>query len=470
MKIDIKSEKHLADLHTPVELYLKLRETFPNSLLLESSDADSPQNSCSVLCLSPISQFVAHGNKASITYPDGKKEIKDISYPELTSVFSEFKRQFAFSGETPDFCGFFGFVSWDAIPYFENIKFSSTGNGATLPSLHLAFYQLLVIFDHYHDEMRIVEFLPENKASQIEKLKHLIKEGKIDSTFFDADESVSSNISDEEYIKAVARGKEACFRGDVFQIVPSRQFQRKYEGDDFNLYRSLRVINPSPYLFYFDYGDYRVMGSSPEAQLVIEKNEAYIDPIAGTFKRTHDPEKDARLAEQLKADPKETAEHIMLVDLARNDLSKNSDHVKVKNFKQIHYFSHVLHMVSRVTAKLNGKKDNLKIFGDAFPAGTLSGAPKYRAMELIDEIENQNRGIYGGALGYFGFDGDVNTAIVIRTFVSQDNVLYTQAGAGVVSESVEEKELAEVNNKLGALDKAVDMARQMNRINKKKVK
>ncbi|CAG0893731.1 unnamed protein product [Cyprideis torosa] len=346
-------------------------------------------------------------------------------------------------------------LSWDAIPYFENIQLHADGNPAQIADLRLGLYQILIVFDHYHDEMELIEYLPDGDTSILDQIKTHIRGPLPEKTTFNAEDENSSNIGDERFMEMVALGKKHCFRGDVFQIVPSRQFRRKYSGDDFNLYRSLRAINPSPYLFYFDYGDYRVMGSSPEAQTVINGQEAYIDPIAGTFKRTHDPKKDAALAQALQDDPKETAEHIMLVDLARNDLSRNSSEVRVKTFKEVHYFSHVLHMVSRVTAQLPQGFNNLKVFGDAFPAGTLSGAPKYRALELIDQMENQNRGIYGGALGFFGFDGDVNTAIVIRSFVSQNGVLYSQAGAGVVSESVEESELQEVNNKLGALDKAV---------------
>lgn len=461
-KVHTSSEIHLGDLYTPVQLYLKLREQYKNCLLLESTDSNNPKNGFSILCIKPISEFILTKGIAEISLPNQKNEKKEVSYKNFFAEFNAYRKSFALSGNQSKFSGFFGYVGWDAIPYFENIKFSNSGNKGEVDDIRLGLYQILIVFDHYHDEIELIENLVEGEKSMLENVKEIIQKGDYKKTNFDAEIAVSSNVSDETYKEMVNKSIKHCYRGDVFQIVPSRQFQRKYTGDDFNLYRSLRRVNPSPYLFYFDYTDYRIMGSSPEAQTVIQDKEAYIDPIAGTFKRTHDAKKDAALAISLQADPKESAEHIMLVDLARNDLSKNSDEVKVSNFKEVHYFSHVLHMVSRVKAKLGNAFDNLKVFSDAFPAGTLSGAPKYRALELIDEMENQNRGVYGGAIGFFGFEGDLNTAIVIRSFVSKDNVLYSQAGAGVVASSSDESELNEVNNKLAALDGAVNLARKMN--------
>ena len=253
-------------------------------------------------------------------------------------------------------------------------------------------------------------------------------------------------------------GIKHCKRGDVFQVVLSREFQRKFKGDEFNVYRALRAVNPSPYLFYFDYGDFKLFGSSPEAQIVVKDDQAGIFPIAGTYPRTGDDQKDAQMAEELRSDPKENSEHIMLVDLARNDLSRNARNVKVDTFSEIQYYSHVIHMVSKVTGTIGTGKSTFQIVADTFPAGTLSGAPKYRAMELIDKYENKSRGFYGGAIGFMGFNGDFNHAIIIRSILSKNNMLTYRAGAGVVSDSNEEKELQEVNNKLGALNEAIERA------------
>jgi anthranilate synthase component 1 len=282
---------------------------------------------------------------------------------------------------------------------------------------------------------------------------------------------VSSTLTDDEHRANIRKGIQHCLRGDVFQIVLSRRFIQKYEGDDFKLYRALRSINPSPYLFYFDFGGFRIFGSSPETHCRIvrsersevrgEKDVAYIDPIAGTTKRTGDAEADRRGAEYLRNDPKENAEHVMLVDLARNDLSRNCHHVKVDFYKDLQYYSHVIHLVSRVSGELDEGADPIKAFIDTFPAGTLSGAPKVRAMQLISEYEPHNRGAYGGCIGMIGLDGSLNQAITIRTFVSRNGELWFQAGGGIVAKSDVEYELQEVNNKLGALRRAISKAAEL---------
>ena len=269
---------------------------------------------------------------------------------------------------------------------------------------------------------------------------------------------VISPLTDEEHKANIRRGIAHCKRGDVFQIVLSRRFIQQYEGDDFKLYRALRSINPSPYLFYFDFGGFRIFGSSPETHCRIEGRRAYIDPIAGTTRRTGDAEADSKAAELLRKDPKENAEHVMLVDLARNDLSRNCHGVKVDFYKDMQYYSHVIHLVSRVSGELDEHADPILAFFDTFPAGTLSGAPKVRAMQLISEYEPHNRGAYGGCIGFIGFNGNLNQAITIRTFVSRNGELWFQAGGGIVAKSNEEYELQEVNNKLGALRKAIIMA------------
>ncbi len=453
-------EEILGDLITPVQLYLKLRDNYPNALLLESSDYHSINNSFSFLCINPIATFTCIKNTVTLEYPNKAIETKEINPEDLTTVFDEFKTQFKIEGTPHPKCnGFYGYVAWDAIPYFEKITFNSKGNKATIPEFKFSLYQHVIVFNHYHNTITFVEYESEFFTSCLNEIKTVIKDGNFPVYPFQKKGEVLSNLNDEEFKQMVAKGKQACFRGDVFQIVPSRQFSQAYKGDDFNVYRALRSINPSPYLFYFDYGGYRIFGSSPESQLIINNNEAQIDPIAGTFRRTGDDKKDAILAEELKLDKKENAEHVMLVDLARNDLSRNSSEVYVHRYKEIQFFSHVIHMVSKVKAKLEDQAvSSSKILADTFPAGTLSGAPKYKAMQIIDQMENQNRGIYGGALGYIGFNGDINLAILIRSFLSKENTLYYQAGAGVVSESDEEKELNEVNNKLAALNKAIEIA------------
>ncbi|APD05710.1 anthranilate synthase [Flavobacteriaceae bacterium UJ101] len=460
--IKTKSTQMLGDIITPVQLYFKIRDQFPNSLLLESSDYNSKETSFSFICCNPIASIETKDGKITKKYPNGKiEEIHLENKTDFASIFDEFIHQFK-SDSDHDINGFFGYASYDSIEYFENITLSAPkSESSDIPELYYAFYQNIISFNHYYNEITLIENIYDQNTSTIPQIKGLINSHKFQTFPFKIDGERTSNLTDEAYKEAVTKGKNACYRGDVFQIVPSRQFQQKFKGDDFNVYRALRSINPSPYLFYFDYGSFKIFGSSPEAQLVIKNNEAYIDPIAGTIKRSGNLEKDAELAQILANDPKENAEHVMLVDLARNDLSRNSKEVKVKDYKEIQYFSHVLHMVSRVTAKLSKNINSMKVFGDTFPAGTLTGAPKYKAMQLIDQFENQRRGTYGGGIGFIGLNGDINTAIIIRTFVSKSNTLYFQAGAGVVAKSKEENELQEVNNKLEALNKAIIKAEKI---------
>ena len=361
------------------------------------------------------------------------------------------------------YSGFYGYTSYDSVQFFENIKLNSFINKSyDVPQIRFGFYANLIIFKHFYNELYIVEhkFYEKNDTS-INIIIDLVYNQNYSSFTFKTIGKKSSNITDNEYKKMVYSGRKACIKGDVFQIVISRQFKQKFKGDEFNVYRALRSINPSPYLFYFDYGDYKLLGSSPESQILVKNNKAYINPIAGTIKRSGNDEKDKKLAQKLIKDPKENAEHVMLVDLARNDLSKNSINVIVDNYKEVQYFSHVLHMVSKVSCILKKKISLIKVFGDTFPAGTLSGAPKYKAMKLIDNIEKINRGIYGGAIGFFGLDGNLNTAIIIRSFISKNNILFFQAGAGIVYGSKADKELEEVNNKLMALNNAIKLAKNI---------
>ena len=354
--------------------------------------------------------------------------------------------------------GLFGYMGYDAVQYFEDVAIENTSD-FEIPDIIYRVYRYVIAIDHFKNEMHVFEHRwDQQQASEIDELITLIDNKNFSDYHFDTVGEESSNYTDEEFLEILGNGREHCLRGDVFQIVLSRRFQTKYEGDDFNVYRALRSINPSPYLFFFDYGNFRVFGSSPEAQIVIKDQKAVIHPIAGTFARTGNDKADSELAQKLFTDTKENSEHVMLVDLARNDLSRNSSEVQVDTFKEIQYFSHVIHLVSKVSGELKQDTSPVVVVADTFPAGTLSGAPKHMAMTLIEKYENVSRGYYGGAIGFMGFDGDFNHAIMIRSFLSKNRTLYYQAGAGVVAKSVIESELQEVNNKLAALRQALTLA------------
>lgn len=464
MEYSIKtiSSRLLADLQTPVSIYLKLRDIYPNSALLESSDYHGGENSFSFIGFKPVAEFTLENNSIKESFPDGKKVVTEISEDiNVPDRFESFIKSFKISEDEnkSGFNGLFGYTSFEAVRYFENVKMDSKSlDGSDIADLRYILYKFIICINHHKNELTIVENIFNGDESSMGEVMALLDNRNFASYNFSIEDEEISNISDEEYMKMVSAGKKHCYRGDTFQIVLSRRYSQKYSGDDFKAYRALRSVNPSPYLFYFDFGSYRIFGSSPEAHLVVKKNKAYIDPIAGTFKRTGDDEKDLQLAEELRRDPKENAEHVMLVDLARNDLSRNTKNVKLEIFKEIQYYSHVLHMVSRVSGELQEGINVFKLFADTFPAGTLSGAPKVRALELINQIEPHSRGFYGGCIGYIGLNGDFNQAITIRSFLSKNNVLYYQAGAGIVAKSVEESELQEVKNKLAALKMALDMA------------
>ncbi len=459
-------KKILADRTTPIELYFKLRDIFPNTLLLESSDHKITKKNSSILCINPISELILDKDVLRISYPNCvQKHIFINEKLDIQILIEDFFKKFENENTTFSYSGLYGYLSYDSIQYFENIQFHAPIQKIyNIPKIRLGFYKNLIVFHHFYHEIYVIEhqFYDFKKKTYINQLIELIQKKFFLSFPFKSVGNRYSNVTDVEYKKMVSLGIKACLRGDVFQIVLSRQFQQKFKGDEFNVYRALRFINPSPYLFYFDYGNYKLFGSSPESQLIINNQIAYINPIAGTIKRSGNKEKDKKLSENLANNPKENAEHVMLVDLAKNDLSKNSSNVKIEEFKEIQVFSHVFHMVSKVSGKLEKNLSIIKVFGDTFPSGTLSGAPKYKAMELIDKIENQHRGIYGGAIGFFGLNNScINTAIVIRSFVSKNNTLFFQAGAGIVSDSKEEKELEEVNHKLVALFKAIELAKDI---------
>lgn len=454
----------LGDTLTPVSLYLRLRDYYSDPVLLESNDISNKEECFSFIGLDTIASFQVQAGRLRTQLPGEATSERPLDHPqEVASAFRAFLQQFDPQGDAPfrGFNGLFGHTGFDGVQYFDTLEFSDDKRKMDLPDLRYHLYRFIIAINHYKDELYLLENCPPDESSRLDELETRIGAHRFSVHPFELQGEETSNLSDEAFKDLVRVGKEHCQRGDVFQIVFSRQFQQQFSGDEFQVYRVLRSVNPSPYLFYFDYGDYRIFGSSPEAQMVIRNGVAKVNPIAGTYRRTGDMEEDARAAEALRADPKENAEHIMLVDLARNDLGRHAHNVQVRELKDIHYYSHVIHLVSTVTGDLTPDNNPIQIFGDTFPAGTLSGAPKYKAIELINKYENQNRSFYGGALGYVDFNGEMNQAIVIRSFLSRDNKLYYQAGAGIVVASDEEKELQEVNNKLGALKRALEEATRL---------
>lgn len=452
-----------ADMETPVGIYLKIRDLYPKSALLESSDYHTMQNSVSLIGMEPIAAFKVADECMECSYPGGDMAVKRIEagvdpVEELNAYIDDFDVDGMPDGVMN---GFLGYTAYDAVRYFENVKVSAKeACFAGIPDMYYILYRYIIAVNHYKNQMTIVENMPYGDTSRIDEVIDIIRNNNVAQYRFHAADDIESPVTDSQYRDMVARGVDHCRRGDVFQIVLSRRFSQGFSGDEFNVYRALRCINPSPYLFYFDFGGFRVFGSSPETHLRVQGGKAYIDPIAGTFRRTGDDVRDRELAHALLSDAKENAEHVMLVDLARNDLSRSGGRVQIEFLKQIQFYSHVIHMVSRVSAELPHGADVLRLFADTFPAGTLSGAPKVRAMQLIDEIEPHNRMIYGGCIGYIGFNRELNQAITIRSFLSYNNRLYSQAGAGIVARSVPENELQETNNKLGALVKAVKYAEE----------
>ena len=453
----------LADTLTPVSIYLRMRDRYPGSLLLESSDYHANDNSFSYICCNPIAKFIVRGDELYRSYPDGKESKTKLTGEEsVVDLLGEFAS--TFQAETAPFkfihTGLFGYMNYDAVRYFEKIDIQPKDGALGIPDICYAVYQNVIAINHFNNEAYLFAHTHQGEDN-LDEIEQYLRSRNYSAYPFSRDGEVRSNLDDQAFKELVQKCKYHCQRGDVFQIVPSKRFSQDFTGDEFNVYRALRSINPSPYLFYFDYGNFRIFGSSPEAQLVVSKGVAEIHPIAGTFKRTGKDEEDAELARQLAADPKENSEHVMLVDLARNDLSRNGSKVKVDRYKEIQYFSHVIHLVSKVTAVKDPEIPTVQLVADTFPAGTLSGAPKHRAMQLLESYENINREFYGGAIGFMDFDGNFNHAIIIRSFLSKDHCLHYQAGAGIVSDSDQEKELQEVYNKLGALNKALALAEKM---------
>jgi anthranilate synthase component 1 len=458
----------LADTLTPVNIYLKLRDVYAGSLLLESSDYHGNENSLSFVCCDPIASFEVKDEHVNVQYPDGASSTTRESSASILPMLNDFVQRFipddsVASKYNPS--GVFGFMSYDAIRFFEDVSIRKADR--TVPDILYKLYRYVIVIDHFSNQLTLFEHRLADRTDTnypmeaLHTLQQIIFSNRVSTYRFTKTGEEQSNFSDEEFLKAIEKGKQHCFRGDVFQIVLSRRFSTTFKGDEFNVYRALRSINPSPYLFYFDYGSFKLFGSSPEAQIQVNNGKAYIYPIAGTFRRTGNDQEDLALAEKLAADEKENAEHVMLVDLARNDMSRNASEVNVEIFKEVQFYSHVIHLVSKVSGKLASDTSVIKLACDTFPAGTLSGAPKHEALKLIDRYENGNRGFYGGALGFIGFNNSFNHAIMIRTFLSSGNTLVYQAGAGIVAKSSAASELQEVNNKLGALRKAVGIAEEI---------
>lgn len=456
-------KKLLADTITPVSIYLKIRDKFPNSILLESSDYHANDNSFSYICFNPIASIEVKKNSIYQKFPDGSQKVSDANRLSVIEEINKFTKRFKVN-EEKNFKfinnGIFGYVAYDAVRYFEDVEISDKPDKISIPDIYYAVYKNIIAINHFKNEAYIFAHCFDTE-NNIDAILHLIQAKSFATYQFTPNGFIESNLTDDEYKGQVEIAKKHCARGDVFQLVLSRKFMQNFKGDEFNVYRALRSINPSPYLFYFDYGNFKIFGSSPEAQLVVKEGKAEIHPIAGTFKRTGNDEQDTELAKKLVEDAKENSEHVMLVDLARNDLSRHGSNVKVETYREIQFFSHVIHLVSKVTGVKHEKTSTTQVVADTFPAGTLSGAPKHMAMQLIDKYEKTNRGYYGGAIGFMDFNGNFNHAIMIRTFLSKDHTLHWQAGAGLVSKSNPEDELQEVYNKLGALTKAIELAEEI---------
>lgn len=472
-RVTTRYKRMLADIITPVSIYLRIRDRFLNSILLESSDYHGNDNSFSYIAFDPVARFSYDKGRLTVQMPGREEQTRELSENrEMVDALQQFKDSFQHEKLPFPFItnGLFGYFGYPAVQSFEDITLQApvpTEN--QIPAAVFTVYRYVLAINHFKDELYLFEHsylsnvdsesANEDTENRLDYISDLITGRNYPTYSFSTAGPEQSNFTDEEFRGVIQKGKDHCQRGDVFQIVLSRRFSTPFIGDEFNVYRALRSLNPSPYLFYFDYGNYRLFGSSPESQIVVKNRQATIYPIAGTFRRTGDDLHDAELAQKLYDDPKESAEHVMLVDLARNDLSRNCDVVKVETFKEVQYYSHVIHLVSKVVGDLTPDADPLQIVAETFPAGTLSGAPKHMAMQLIDRYENLSRSFYAGSIGYMGFDGEFNHCIMIRTFMSKDNTLYYQAGAGVVAKSVVESELQEVHNKLAALRMAIEQAK-----------
>lgn len=473
-RVTSRHKRMLADIITPVSIYLRIRDRYLNSILLESSDYHGNDNSFSYIAFDPVARFTYEGGKLTVRMPGGDEQTRQLPVQEMRGALQQFKDSFQQEKSPFSFIsnGLFGYFGYPSVQSFEEITLQAPVPPENqIPAAVFMVYRYVLAINHFKDELHLFEhsYLPVDDTStdtpapedRLDDISELVTGRNYPTYTFNTAGPEQSNFTDDAFRGVIQKGIDHCHRGDVFQLVLSRRFSTLFIGDEFNVYRALRSLNPSPYLFYFDYGNFKLFGSSPESQIVVKDRKASIYPIAGTFRRTGDDLHDAELAQKLYNDPKESAEHVMLVDLARNDLSRNCDVVNVETFKEIQYYSHVIHLVSKVVGNLTETADPLQIVAETFPAGTLSGAPKHMAMQLIDRYESISRSFYSGSIGYMGFDGEFNHAIMIRTFMSKDNTLYYQAGAGIVAKSVVESELQEVHNKLAALRMAIEQAKTL---------
>lgn len=455
----------LADTLTPIGIFLKIRKNYKNSVILESADYHGKEHGFSHIAFDSVARFELTDSKVTQTFPDGTQENFTLSNrQDAVAALKSFADRFDFKqekGDSPMANGLFGHISYDAVTYFEDIEIQAKNPESAIPSIRYYVYRYVVAVNHFNNQMSLYAHSYDGSEPSFETITFLLDMPHYATASFVRQGEELSNLTEDQTREIVHTCIKHCLRGDVFQIVPSRRFAQKYQGDDFQVYRALRSVNPSPYLFYFDYEEYRIFGASPEKQIKIEGSVAEIHPIAGTFRRSGDDARDAELAQALIADPKESAEHVMLVDLARNDLSRSADNVKVETFKEVQFFSHVIHLVSKVTGHLQKGVNPLQLVADTFPAGTLSGAPKHNAMTIINRLESTNRAIYGGAIGFMDFEGNFNHAIAIRTFLSKGDTLFFQAGMGVVAKSVVENEMQEIHNKLAALRRALEVAENL---------
>ena len=463
IRLNTTSKKLLSDIYTPVGIYLRVRDRFRDTVLLESTDFRAAENSYSFICINAIGGVeISNKEQMEFKLPGRQTEkypLKSASVPALLWDFMEhFDVQTADEKPVRTAQSLFGYTTYDAVRFFDRIRLEEKKEPPLIPLMRYRLYQYVIAINHFKDELYICENQVDGINSDLPLVESLIRSRDVPLFPFQIKGEESSNMSDADYREMVAKGIKSCLRGDVFQIVLSRRFRLGFSGDEFNVYRALRNVNPSPYLFYFDYGDYRIMGSSPESQVLIKEGKAIMHPIAGTCARTGNDEIDKENSDALLKDAKENAEHVMLVDLARNDLSRKCSEVSVVYFREVQYYSHVIHLVSEVKGKLNKGSNPFELLAVTFPAGTLSGAPKIRAMELIDEYEPTARSYYGGCIGFMGFDGSCTQAIMIRSLLSRQNTLTYQAGAGIVAASIPQSELEEVNHKLGALKRAIGLA------------
>lgn len=441
-----------ADHLTPVLIYQRVKEIYPCSSLLESFEQRNHQQHYSYIAFDRLGHFQYENGK--ITTRIAKNIFsKEIHPSEIISELDQQLNNISFSAFEFPFStgGFLGYLSYDAAIAHHEL---SEGLNSEIPLFKYQFYKYFLVFDHFRDEVHLFENLLEEESC-IDEITHFIQNGKTSENLFNLNGDEIADMGNEEFISLAKNAKNHCARGDVFQLVLSRKFEQKFKGDDFAIYRELRRLNPSPYLFYFDFGNFHLFGSSPEAQLILKKNIAKVNPIAGTYKKTGDSIHDNQQKENLLKDEKEIAEHMMLVDLARNDLNKTGLGAKVIKFREIEEYSHVFHLVSEIETEIKKDVNKMEIVFNTYPAGTLTGAPKHKAMQLIQQYEKSNREFYGGCIGIIDSNKNFNHAITIRSILSKNNTLTYRAGAGITIQSDEKNELEEINNKLNALRTAI---------------